>query len=556
MKASDRTIEEWFPKILSGQVQLPRFQRFEAWGHRDVEDLLQTVIHGLPAGATLVLQVGAQVPFKHRPIETAPVGDEPLNELLLDGQQRLTALWRSLNGTFDNRAYFVELDAEDEYGDGLGVVSQNRWIRNGKRYPMWVDSSEQVLHKNLIPIHLLRPGNAGESEFNAWIEETTAGDVQRQIELLKIGNRLRNRIATFNLPYLSLPIGTSKSVVLDVFVKMNTRLVKLSAFDIIVAEIEGTIGESLHDMVASLQGQVPALARYGEPADIVLNVAALLQDRSPNRAGQFGVEWGSLLEDDGWGRIVAGAQSTVEFLAQHKVFDDARLPTNAVLAPLVALWSMAPTTPDMLGSVRRLLGKYLWFAFLTERYERNTSSNTLQDYRAIRAAVLEGKANAAAPIFDLPLPDASELLQVGWPKRRDRLARAILLLSFQGGALDLADGTPITVDTVGRREYHHLFPVAYLRDRGIEERDASVALNCALITWRTNRTIGAQEPVRYLRERAEAAESEDVLMHRLDTHAIPYGSMAASDFDGFVLERAELMEKLAIAVSDGHTANL
>jgi hypothetical protein len=67
-------------------------------------------------------------------------------------------------------------------------------------------------------------------------------------------------------------------------------------------------------------------------------------------------------------------------------------------------------------------------------------------------------------------------------------------VSFLGGAHDIADGSQITPDNAPHREYHHLFPVAYLRDNGIDERAASVALNCALITWRTNRAISAKPP--------------------------------------------------------------
>jgi len=39
MDARNRSLAEWFTRIASGQIQLPRFQRFEAWGHREIDDL-------------------------------------------------------------------------------------------------------------------------------------------------------------------------------------------------------------------------------------------------------------------------------------------------------------------------------------------------------------------------------------------------------------------------------------------------------------------------------------------------------------------------------------
>ena len=54
--------------------------------------LLTSVIRDLPAGLVLVLGVGSKVPFVCKPLQTNPTESEKVNELLLDGRQRLTAL--------------------------------------------------------------------------------------------------------------------------------------------------------------------------------------------------------------------------------------------------------------------------------------------------------------------------------------------------------------------------------------------------------------------------------------------------------------------------------
>ena len=87
-----RALDAWFSRIATGQLRLPKFQRFQAWGTREVTDLLQTVMDELPAGAALTLAAGNQSPFKYRTLQSAPEGPERVGELLLDGQQRLTAL--------------------------------------------------------------------------------------------------------------------------------------------------------------------------------------------------------------------------------------------------------------------------------------------------------------------------------------------------------------------------------------------------------------------------------------------------------------------------------
>jgi hypothetical protein len=110
MEARNRHLPEWFNRIRTGQLRLPRFQRHEAWSHSDVSGLLTTVLRGLPSGATLILEVGGEEPFISRPIVGAPVSTERVTEHLLDGQQRLTALWRSLNDHYEDRTYLVYFD--------------------------------------------------------------------------------------------------------------------------------------------------------------------------------------------------------------------------------------------------------------------------------------------------------------------------------------------------------------------------------------------------------------------------------------------------------------
>lgn len=380
MQARDRALDGWFSRISSGQVRLPRFQRFEAWGPREVTDLLQTVIEELPAGAALTLQVGDESPFKYRPLATAPDGPDRLNELLLDGQQRLTALWRSLTETYEDRTYFLDINSKSENG-APQIVPQHRYKLNGAKRPLWCNDAAQTLERGYVPVRLLRPGSEGENELEQWLEAATEGDEGEQLRLSRTINPFRQRVARFNIPYLELGSGTDKSVVLDVFVKMNTRSVRLTPFDIVVAEVEAETGESLHDHVSSLNGQVPGLARYSEPSDVVLDATALMQDRPPNQAGYLGIDWDRMLGE--WEILVDGAKRTVEFLEQERVPDEDRLPSRAPIAPLIALFAKAPQNPDALGNTRTLLKRYLWRSFFTDRYEKAAATAALQDYRGL-----------------------------------------------------------------------------------------------------------------------------------------------------------------------------
>lgn len=413
MDARNRSLDDWFTRIRTGQVRLPRFQRFEAWGHREVADLLQTVVDELPAGAVLVLEIGDESPFVHRTLAGAPEPTERITELLLDGQQRLTALWRSLTEDYPDRSFFIDtrdVDADEDGRRDFRVLTQGRWWRNDARYPVWCDDPQQVHARNLIPLGLLNPDN--EHGFRSSINEATGGDMDQMFALQELVLNLRQRFARFNLPFLALPVGSSEAVVLNVFVKMNTRAVRLTAFDIIVARVEGETGESLHDLVAALHGQVPGLSRYVEPADVVLPAAAFLQDRRPTERELVFMNFERLIED--WPLIVRGAEQLVAFLQQERIPDAGRLPTEVVLAPLIALWAHAPDHPDQLGAVRTLLRKYLWRAFITTRYEFAAATSSFQDFRGLLPAVQTGVGTEpTAEILTLPLPEVDELKIAG-----------------------------------------------------------------------------------------------------------------------------------------------
>ena len=91
-EAQNRTVKDWLVSIDRGQLRLPSFQRGVAWEPKRVVSMLNTVIHDLPLGVALVLNVGDKEQFVSRALASAPETNELPTEHLLDGQQRLTAL--------------------------------------------------------------------------------------------------------------------------------------------------------------------------------------------------------------------------------------------------------------------------------------------------------------------------------------------------------------------------------------------------------------------------------------------------------------------------------
>lgn len=544
INAQNRLLPDWFTRVRTRQLVLPRFQRFEAWSHANVTQLLNTILQGLPVGALLILEIGNEEPFVSRPIVGAPEDGERIVEHLLDGQQRLTALWRSLHNNYEDRTYFVYLQPDEETGMPYYVNSIGRWKKDGdKEYrPFWVNDPVQLWKNRMIPLHLFAPGDEATERYKAWAR-LAIPDAEEREDVSEQRSAIRQQIATFNLPFLSLPVATSRETALDVFIRMNTSAAPLKIFDVVVAQVEASLGQSLHDLIADIRTACPNIADYYDVEELSLYASALLQGRPPSNKTYLDKDFGPRMLEN-WDDLISGIQRVVAFLEEERLFDAQRLPTDLVVPILTALWGRTSDGLDAEGRSRMIYRTYLWRAFFTNRYEKSTSSRALTDFIEIRELIQNSSARPPT-VFDLeqhPLPDPNELLLAGWPTKKDRLARAILALALREGGHDLADGGSVSRANLKKREYHHIFPDAYLRDQGFSQSQIYRSLNCALITWRTNRNISAKEPARYLAERLDGTViDEEEIRLRLSRHLVPYDEMLRGDYEEFLDTRAELV---------------
>jgi hypothetical protein len=89
--------------------------------------------------------------------------------------------------------------------------------------------------------------------------------------------------------------------------------------------------------------------------------------------------------------------------------------------------------------------------------------------------------------------------------------------------------------------------VIIIKEAGI---DGFLAINCALISDKTNFSIGRKDPVDYLKDRYQWA-SEAIVQERLQSHLIPVRELANGGYEG--LSETAKSEKLKRDFEDfGH----
>ncbi len=597
--AQDRSIAVWFQKLENGEIKLPRFQRHQAWDKKRIASLLDTIIQNLPLGVTLILNVDKEQ-FISRYLVTAPETGARVTEHLLDGQQRLTSLWRALHNNYKHETYFLYLKdydkqkEEDENDDSnFSVFYKSRWIDKKERLkPLWVSSPKETLKRGYIPMNLFRPGDISE-EYENWVNQALISekpeigeeDFEKNYEfwmndkqkLLNIIRDVRETVAHFNLPYLALPSTTSKETALQVFINMNTNSKPLSQYDIIRAEIEGVKGVSLDDYQNRLNKKYPNIQYYFELPFLILATSALIQNKLPNQRGMWDMEKDTMINN--WEQMSSGLSKMVSFLENQGIYDKKRLPTNAVLAVIAALYTHIPESLDGRGQAETLLKKYLWSSFFTDRYENSAASHAFNDFLVLKKIITKSIKDSGelftesdVPVLNrnkYPLSTLEELMQVGWPKRENIRARAIMAVFNKLGAIDFADGVNINRQQLieSKRHYHHVFPHDILKKADIE---SYLALNCSLITDKTNLNISNKEPFTYLKERYDWS-SESIVNARLQSHLIPidelknggYENIEAitkkekvkNDFNAFIKKRGKYVIEAVNQLTDGNDIN-
>lgn len=562
MQASNRILEDWYGKIKRGEIKLPRFQRHEAWDVNRISSMMNTIIEELPLGITLVLEVTDKEVFYSRYLESAPETRGRVLEQLLDGQQRLTAVWRVLHNNYDSQTYFVSVPSITRDGGGEGqkktIRAVSRYYReNNQKYPLWCDSPPDCIARGLIPTQLLRPEDI-QDEIDEWIMEATEPDRPSDPEKLEdffnwrksISDEikdLRSTTKNYNLPYLSLPSNTPRKTALEVFINMNTNSQPLTTYDIIVAEVESEVGLPLHEKRDQLLETFTQIEHFDHPERLILNTSALLQDKIPSKRGAE--EMDKIIMMDNWDIMADGLNRITSFLISEGVFDDKRLPTNVVLWVGAALYRFIPESGDERGWCEKILRKYIWRAFLTDRYESSAATHAYYDYLGLKKLFLsrlgqieDDYSEKGIPIFDeLEHEIASEnaISTAGWPTRATILGRGVLAITLKLGALDFATGERVTGQNIERRNYHHIYPDSLLKEADILNR--SIAVNCAFIEDDTNRNIGRKDPLLYMKERYNWAD-ESTVHYRLSSHLIPIKELANGGYE--MLGETDRIEKI------------
>ena len=530
MDTDPRTIGKWLDVIQDGHLALPRFQRESVWKAPMTNKFLESVLlhPDRPVGTFLVLETTSNEPvFPPRHFDGAEEADlNNCRDLLLDGQQRLTSLWKALKNRDDEVRYYIEFD------DNYVMTRVRNFSLGSKKDDKYFSTPESAYKEHLFPACLLDPleDNSIVAKWVSKTNSTTVAQISRLIsDTRAVFRKIRARnssIEPYVIPFFKLTEISDENEAITIYQDINTNSVKLSHYYLAVAKMENDTDKSLYEIAKEIDNKLPDLQgrklESDNTGELILKIFCLMKGRPPSGGQYKSLPYEELITPAVQANMYDGIEWAVNRLNELKIWDGRQLPSTIPLRVLPALHSShekyirgtsSSGRAQRTGSARKLINRYLWHTFLTERYT-GARINTLlkEDYEALKVCFdnnLQDRFMNAIPIFKESRLTDEKIKKANWPKSKSIIARGILLACCQDGANDPISGVPMDrnntdgnnpgTTSTGRRELHHIFPKSKSMNMpGDRKFNPNLALNCLFISMPTNRAFNNYLPGTYL----------------------------------------------------------
>ncbi len=573
--STDEPLPDLLKQIDQNRLQLPDFQRGWVWDDDRIRSLLASVSLTYPIGAIMLLETHGNVAgFQARSVEGVlqKSSGEP-EELILDGQQRLTSLYQALirKGPVDTtdlrgkniqRLYFLDcdkaLDPNADREESIVSVPKDGIIRTfrGEQEKDYSTLQKQC-QAEMFPLTAL----LDETERNSWQKEYLhqAGDAMfdRLQRWNSFYESVVRRFIEYRVPVIRMSASTPRDAVCQVFEKVNTGGVPLNVFEILTAVYasrEFRLGDDWNFRISKLrENRILAEVKNTEFLQAVaLAVTWSKADREEITSG-IGCKRRDILErvslDDylKWADgVTSGFERSGRLLHSLKIFSARDVPYGTQLVPLSAAMAILGDKADNEG-VRSKLATWFWCGVFGELYSGATETRFARDLPELLAWIDGGQepSTVSEAYFDR---NRLQTLRT----RNSAAYKGVHALAIQGGAQDFLTGMTIDDQVYFdiSIDIHHIFPQRWCKDKGVPASRCDSIVNKAPLSSRTNRIIRGDGPSVYLPRIQCTGNIEESRMDEiLRSQASDLTALRSDDFDGFFASREkELLRRIEHAM--------
>lgn len=567
-------VEDLLHDVELGRIGLPDLQRPFVWPDSKVRDLLDSMLKGYPVGYIMLWSSPEEYENSKHIGDNEKAYKEP-DDLVIDGQQRLTALLAALHGTRVR---------DKNYRDRTIKISFNPltrefavWTQAYERNTEWISSVSSVFEADRdhsvskFRKSFIRQANEGRRK-NGKPELTDEEEdlVEENLnDLLNLG--------IYTLPTLKINSKADEEDVAEIFVRVNsggTKLTEKNFIETLLAVFDNEVHSRIDSFCS--ESRVPKNGTaYNQIIEVdpshLIRVAVGVGFRRARLKYAYMLLRGKDLKTG-----ITSSKTREENLEKFKRSLDLALNLNNWHAFLNLFGKagylkgsiVASTNAVVFSYVLYLIGKYdykvppfelnkvitkwIFMSTITGFYTGSTESEVEKQFADLRGvttaegfvAYLESaiETRFTDDFFTYNLPSSLEGSSASSPSWFGYVASLIVL------------GTPMLFSTSPLAQYfaigasgkkgaidkHHIFPKSYLTKIGYDnDRDRNQIANFTYLDYNTNIEIGDQAPGEYVAAFRERLGEEGYARTCRD-NALPLG-FESLEYPEFLAKRRVLM---------------
>lgn len=566
--------------VLLGRIGLPDLQRPFVWKNDKVRDLLDSMLRGYPIGYIMLWESPGEMDDKKTVIGSNSKTYTAPKELVIDGQQRLTALLSAFYGVsvrdksykerviriaYDplNRTFKVADAATDRDPRYVSAVSEVFKAYKDNTFYEYCDAFFDSLNESNEKKGEPAITNEGRNKIRRGFDDLIA-------------------LEHYLVPTLNISYQADEEMVAEIFVRVNSKGQALGQDDFIMTLLsvyEPEMRERIEEFCA--KSHVPAQGTSYNPLIVVSPTHVIratvgvgfkrgrlryayqilrgrnLQTKETSAETRienfekFGKALDKVLDLNNW-------HAYINILAQAGYISSSQVTSANALFFCYAFYLIGKYEFGMdTIPLQKLTRRWFYASALTAFYVGSFESDferQLNDVAALRSAdefVAYFEREIAALLTDdyfrVTLPQNYDANEATGPSWQGFVAAQVVL-----GVKVLFSTAPLaqllTMGSSGKKnalDKHHLFPDHYLKERGYFSNRSNRA-NFTYLDYQNNIYIQDDAPQDYV-PRYRDALGEDKFKRCCREHALPEG-FESMDYEEFLAQRRVLMAQL---VKDG-----
>lgn len=564
--------------VRNGRIGLPDLQRPFVWRDNKVRELFDSMLKGYPIGYIMLWESPTDYETKKNSIgNNSKTYDEP-KELVIDGQQRLTALVAAMYGVKVKDKNFTDREIK---------ISYNPLTRE---FAVWSQAYEKDTEwiSRISDVFLAKEDNSISSLRRRFIKEANEGRMKKNLPLLtdededmieESLNALLN-LSDYSLPTLEISYNADEQDVADIFVRVNSggqSLTENNFIQTLISVYENETSDRINDFAAA--SRIPAgNTSYNtllavEPSHLIrmavgvgfrrarLRYAYMLLRGKNLETGKFSVEernenlqiFKAALEKvmnlNNW-------HGFINIVAEAGYISDKLIASSNAVVFSYVLYLIAKYDYKLdAAQLKKCISKWFFMSTITYFYTGSTESEVEKQFADLRDVhnadefiayidrVIE--THFTDDYFGLTLPNELNSAAAISPAWYGYVAAQIVLNTPM-----LFSNTPVSKyfvlgssGTKNAIDKHHIFPKHYLTGIGFDsDRDRNQIANFTYLDYATNIEISDKPPQEYVNHYRQML-GEDGYRKACEEHALPE-NFESMEYMEFLRQRRILMAQI------------